>query len=441
MTGPGADATTGPDEEFDAIVVGAGPAGAAAAYRMAHAGLSVVLVERGSVPGSKCVSGGVLYSAVLNDLVPGFWERAPVERPITRHVTTFITEDASCAIDYRSAGLGRPPYNAFSVLRATFDPWFASLAEEVGAFLMPGVRVEEPVVEDGAVVGVRAKGEELRAKVVVAADGASSFLAQAAGLRPRNRPEQVALGVKGVLRVPREAIEERFALTGDEGAAHSFVGHVTHGLAGGAFLYTNVDSLSLGVVVRVDELARSGRKPHELFGELMTHPLLEPLLRGGELVEYGAHLVPEGGKAMAHRLSGAGIVVVGDAAGFAVNNGLVVRGMDLAIGSGVCAADTVVEAVGAGDVSARALAAYEERLASSFVLRDLDTYARAPHFLDRHRLYESYPKFLTELFDGVFHTDGTPREHLVTTARRAMRESGLHLPGLAGDALAAARAL
>jgi len=428
-------------DRFDAVVVGAGPAGSAAAYTMAQAGLSVVLVERGSAPGTKCVSGGVLYSAVLAELVPEFWENAPIERPITRHVTTFITDDASCAIDYRSSTLGRPPYNAFSVLRGKFDPWFAGLAEKAGAFLMPGVQVDGPVIEDGRVVGVRAQGDELRASVVVAADGASSYLAQAAGLRPPNRPEQVALGVKGVLRMPRETIEDRFGLVGQEGAAHGFVGQVTGGLVGGAFLYTNVDSLSVGMVVRVDELARSKRKPSQIFADLLAHPLLTPLVRDGELVEYSAHLVPEGGRSMAYKLSGAGIVVVGDAAGFAINNGLVVRGMDLAIGSGICAARTIIDAVSKGDVSARSLATYKDRLKAGFVLQDLDTYDRAPRFLDRHRLYEGYPRLLTGLCDGIFHLDGSPREHLITTAHRAVKASGLHLADLADDAIAAVRAL
>jgi electron transfer flavoprotein-quinone oxidoreductase len=165
------------------------------------------------------------------------------------------------------------------------------------------------------------------------------------------------------------------------------------------------------------------------------------LLREGELVEYGAHLVPEGGAGMTHRLFTDGMVVVGDAAGFAVNNGLVVRGMDLAIGSGVCAADAIIEANRLGDFSAHALRDYQDRLEDSFVMKDLHTYARAPHFFDRHRLYTAYPEFLTQVFHGVFSIDGTPREHMVTIARHAMKESGLKMTDMASDAAAAARSL
>ena len=175
-------------QDFDAIVVGAGPAGCAAAYQLAKAKLSVVLIERGQAPGGKNLSGGVLYSAVLNELIPDFYTDAPVERPITRHATTFLTEDSSCSLEYRSTTLGSPPYNAFSVLRSKFDAWFADVAERGGALLMPGIRVDAPLIESGVVVGIRAGEETLRARAVVAADGVNSFLAQAAGLRPRNAP-------------------------------------------------------------------------------------------------------------------------------------------------------------------------------------------------------------------------------------------------------------
>lgn len=428
-------------DTFDAIVVGAGPAGCAAAYRLAKAGLSVVLIERGATPGSKNLSGGVLYSAALNDLIPGFFTDAPVERAVTRHSTTFLTGDSSCSLDYRSSSLGTPPYNAFTVLRAKFDAWFATAAERAGALLMPGICIDGPLVEDGAVVGVQAGNETLRAHVVVAADGANSFLAQAAGLRPRNRARDVAVGVKGVVRLARETIEDRFALIDEEGAACSYVGEVTKGLAGGGFVYTNLDSLSVGIVVRVDELVESGTRSSNLLQEFLGHPLVQPLIRGGELVEYGAHLVPEGGTAMTGKLFGDGLLVAGDAAGFAVNNGLVVRGMDLAIGSGICAADTVIEARAVGDCSSAVLRGYGRRLEECFVMQDLRTFARAPHFLDRHRLYSTYPQFLTMLFHDVFHNDGSPRDHLSTTARHAMKASGLRTAGLASDALAAARAL
>ena len=221
------------EPDFDVVVVGAGIAGSVAAYRLAGHGLSVALIERG-LPGSKNLSGGVLYGSVLEDVFPGFADSAPVERRITRHVTTFLTPDSAVALDYSSDHLAG---NAVTVLRARFDPWLAGKAEEAGAFLMPEVRVDALLTEPGpggtTVVGVRAGDDELRARVVVAADGVNSFLATSVGLRRKPPTNHLAVGVKAVVRLPRSDIESRFGVSGDQGAAHGFVGDCTLGIGGG----------------------------------------------------------------------------------------------------------------------------------------------------------------------------------------------------------------
>jgi electron transfer flavoprotein-quinone oxidoreductase len=438
--------TTGAGElDFDVIVVGAGPAGATAAHRLASRGLSVVLIERGEVPGTKNLSGGVLYGAVLDELFPDFAGQAPIERRITRHVTTFLTPDSAVSLDYASRGLAAP-VNGVTVLRARFDPWLAGKAEEAGAFLMPGVRVDELLTEPGPggrpqVIGVRARDETLRASVVVAADGVNSFLAQGIGLRGKQPPRHLAVGVKAVVRMPAERIEDRFGVAPGEGAAHAIVGDCTLGIAGGAFLYTNRESLSLGVVLRLDALLSSGRSAIEVFEHCSQHPGLAPYLRDCEIVEYGSHLVAEGGHGMLGEIVGDGLVVVGEAAGLTINNGFTVRGMDLAIGSGVAAADAVVEAIGTGDVSSVGLAGYRSRLEDNFVLKDLRTYTGAPGFLERERLYGAYGELAADLFRGVFRFDGTPHRHLRVLARTAWKGSRLRLRDVLGDGWAGVRAL
>ena len=431
--------------DFDVIVVGAGPAGSVTAYLLAQRNLSVVLIERGQAPGAKNLSGGVLYGRVLDEVLPGFALEAPVERQITRHVTTFLTPDSAVSLDYASDTL-REPVNAVTVLRAKFDPWLAGKAEEAGVFLMPGVRVDSLLTEAGpdgrrTVVGVQAGDDQLRARVVVAADGVNSFLARGAGFRDKAPAHHMAVGVKAVIKLPRGVIEDRFRLTGDQGAAHAIVGDCTLGIGGGGFLYTNTESLSFGVVLRLDDLVASGRTAVEVFEHCIDHPGLAPYLRGGTILEYGSHLVAEGGYDMVGTLATNGLVLVGEAAGLTINSGLTVRGMDLAIGSAVAAADAVADAIGAGDVTQRGLAGYRRRLEQSFVLKDMRTYARAPRFFERAGMYGAYGELAAGVFHDVFALDGVPRRHLLGVARGALQRSGVGVRQLMSDGWAGVRAL
>ncbi len=429
------------EDKYDVIVVGAGMAGNAAALVLARAGLEVVLVERGPYPGSKNLSGGVLYGRVLHQLIPNYWEEAPVERFITNDVVSFITGDAFFNLDFKTRAFGEPPYNAFTVLRSKFDRWFAGKAEEAGAMLVPGIRVDRVLREGGKVVGVAAGEDELRAGVVIAADGASSFLAQEAGLRARLPTGQVGIGVKGVVSLPRQVIEERFHLAGSEGTAYSIVGFATRGVSGGGFLYTNLDSLSVGLVLNMEETVRAQLKPGDIFEDFLAHPMLAPLLKDGKLLEYGAHLVAEGGMEMVPRLYTDGMLVTGDAAGLSVNNGFVIRGMDLAIGSGVAAAETVIEAKARNDYSAAGLAAYQQKLEQSYVLADMRTYARAPRFLRNERLYQAYPALLAGLMSRIYDQQGKPKEHLMQALLKSLKENHVSLFDLARDGLNGGRDL
>ncbi len=429
------------EDKYDAIVVGAGMAGNAAALALARAGLEVVVIERGPYPGSKNLSGGVLYGRVLHQLIPNYWEEAPVERYVTNDVVTFMTGEAFVNLDFKTQAFAAPPYNAFTVLRGKFDRWFAEKAEAAGAMYVPGIRVDKVLRQDGRVVGVAAGDEEIHANVVIAADGANSFLTQEAGLRPRPPAGQVGIGVKELVGLPRATIEERFHLSGNEGAAYSIVGFATRGVSGGGFLYTNLDSLSVGLVLNLEELVQAKLKPGDIFEEFLAHPMLAPLLKDGALLEYGAHLVAEGGMALVPRLYTDGMLVAGDAAGLSVNNGFVIRGMDLAIGSGVAAAETVIEAKSRKDFSAQSLGAYQQKLESSYVMADMRTYARAPRFLQNERLYRAYPEVLTGLMQRIYDQQAQPKQHLMQAMMQSLKEGGLSLFDLARDGLNGGRDL
>jgi electron transfer flavoprotein-quinone oxidoreductase len=425
--------------DFDVIVVGAGIAGCVTAYQLARAGHDVLVVERGSQPGAKNLSGGVLYCRVMEQVWPDFIRQAPVERIITRNSLCFLNADSHVTIDYQDERLA-DPVNAVTVLRARLDPWLAHQCEQAGTVVMPGVLVESLIFDGDRVAGIRADGEELRARVVVAADGVNSFLCRDAGIRQKEPARHLALGVKSVIALPREVIEERFGLAGQAGAACAVVG-CTAGLGGGGFIYTNRESVSAGVVVRLDELARSAVSSSDLHDRFLSHPAIAPFIEGGEPLEYGCHLIAEGGRAMVHDLTRPGLVVVGDAAGLSLNTGFTVRGMDLAAGSGIAAATVIHAALDAGDTSLDALARYPAELERCFVGLDMKTFARAPGFLENPRMYQAYGQLAADVLHGIYDLDTSPRRHIAATGLRALRSSPVRISQLARDALSAVRSL
>ena len=425
-------------------MVGAGIAGCVTAYQLAQQGRSVVLIERGEAPGSKNLSGGVLYCRGMQEVFPDFLDEAPVERRITRNYINFLNAESSIGLDYKDTRLA-DPVNAVTVLRAKLDPWLAEKCEEAGVFIMSGVRVDRVLTEDGAngkrVVGVQAGEDELRAHVVVAADGVNSFIAQEVGLRAKQPLNHLATGVKCVVTLPRETIEARFNLTGDEGAAFAVVGDCTQGVGGGGFMYTNTDSISVGVVLRLDDLTAKRKVATDVFDHFLTHQFIAPYLEGGEVIEYGCHLVAEGGLDMIGEISMDGMIVVGDAAGLTLNTGLTVRGMDLAVASGVAAASGIAVALDQKDPSRLGLAGYREALLASYAGQDMKTYAKAPSFLEVERMYKDYGELIGNVLYGVFNLDNEPRGHLVKVALKAFKKSPVKLRHLISDGFAGGRAL
>ena len=429
------------EEKFTAIVVGAGPAGSTAAYVLAKEGHDVVLVERGTAPGSKNMYGGRMYSHALNRIMPGFWEEAPVERPIAQESITFLNGDQSVSINCRNMSWAAGAYHSFTLLRAEFDAWLASKAEEAGALLACGIRVDELLMDGGKVIGIRAGEDEMLADVVIAADGVNSLLAQKAGWAKMFAPRQVATGVKQIIELPAETISQRFQLEGNNGAALLFVGDCSNGMQGGGFLYTNKSSISLGLVINVGELQRCRVKLCDIMEDFRSNPHIAPLIEGGEVAEYSAHLVPEAGLAMTPQIYGDGMLVAGDAAGFVLNLGYTVRGMDFAIASGEAAARTVIEAKAGNDFSRRGLSRYEDLLKQSFVLRDLEAYRNAPEFLENERMFKAYPKLVTGLAGKLFTVDGAPPVHLMKMVLGQIKQSGISLIQLARDGWKGARNL
>jgi electron transfer flavoprotein-quinone oxidoreductase len=384
------------EEDFDAIVVGAGPAGSACAYTLAKAGKNVLLLERGDSAGAKNVSGGRLYTYALELVEPGLTQRAPLQRRIVREQIMLLSEGQATTIDHEEYGKEAQSY---SVIRATLDEWFAGEVEAQGASVVPGMRVDGLLEENGRIVGIRVGEDEMRAGVVVAADGVNSLLGQQAGLFPDVRGHAVGVGVKETIELPPAVINQRFGVKDGEGAARVAIG-CTEGISGGGFLYTNQDSVSLGIVFNPEQAARNGRQIQEIFQDFKLHPAIAALIEGGTSREYGAHLVPEIGlHGVPKRLYRDGLLVVGDAAQFGINTGMIIRGMDLALVSGLAAARAILQDGETGP-------AYMAQLEELMLLPNLRAYAEFHGIFGISRIFKEYPDLANEALRFLFNVDG-----------------------------------
>ncbi|MCL1976418.1 MAG: FAD-dependent monooxygenase [Firmicutes bacterium] len=420
---------------FDAIVVGAGPAGSAAAKIIARGGAEVALLERGLFPGAKNVSGAALYdTALLEKLYPGFYREAPVERYLTRKNLGFITEQQLLSIAYHDDNKSNLPYKGYSIQRGRLDRWLAQQAVNAGAHLFTQTLATEVIKQNNQITGiVLENGERLNAPLVIAADGANSLLARSAGLKKAPHAETTSLGVKEIIALPQKILEERFQLKGNEGASYEFVGMVSGLANGGGFLYTNRDSISIGIVAQLSTLQQHGLRPYDLLESFKEHPAIAPLLREGKTREYGAHLIPEGGFKELSRLTAPGIMVAGDAAGFVMVTGYLLLGINYALESGMLAGETALEALQNREYS-HSLQNYKNKLTQCGLLKTFSSMRGLPkNLVNNVNLQNRYPQLICDIMHNLYNVETKPLPKMLPLLWRSLQHSDIKLGSLLLD--------
>ncbi len=414
--------------DFDAIVVGSGLAGSVAALELARAGKAVLVVERGNFSGAKNMTGGRIYAHCLKSVFPDTYDEIPFERKVSHERISLMAPDANFTIDFTSDDLLADGQESYTVLRAPFDQWLQEQAEAAGAEYINGIAVESLMKDDaGRVTGVRAGEDEITAEVVLLCDGVNSLLTKEAVGYERPAAKYMAVGVKQVYELPEKEIDARFQCAPGEGAAWLFAGDATHGLFGGGIIYTNKESISIGIVAGIEAVANDATRPvYQMLEDLKAHPAVAPVISGAKLVEHSGHMVPEGGINMMPELTADGVLVAGDAAMMCVNLGYTVRGMDYAVAAGQIAGQQAAAALDAGDTSKAGLKRYVDALEDSFIMKDLRQFERVPAFMEGFdRMFKGYPEAARDMMNKMFVVDGTPVGPMKKTMKPIIKQLGI----------------
>lgn len=396
-------------ERYDVVVVGGGPAGLSTAYFLADKGYSVVVLERGSEPGSKNVFGGRIYSYPLYKYFPEWKRDAPIERWVRRETLSILCRENLTSIDYQ---ISRKPngYDSFTAFLSKFLKWLASRVEEKNALLATNVRVDEILFKDGVAYGVKAGEDKVEAEYVVIAEGANTLLLEKHGLREKTSPRDIAVGVKEVIKIGREKINERFCLGDEEGLAQFLVSPVF----GGGFIYTMKEYVSIGVVYRPYFCNQVEAK--DVIEELRMHPQISKLLKDGIVIEYSAHIIREGGyRDLMNKPFGRGYIIVGDAAGLILNTGFTVRGVDLAIESGRLAAEAIMKTPPGEELSI-----YMDLLRRSGMVDTLKKFRNVSRILSNQRIYVEYPDIICQILDKIYTVEEFP-ETLMESLKKSVK--------------------
>lgn len=397
------------DKKIDAIIVGAGPSGIACALTIKRGGYNPVVIEKSSHIGVKNLFGGAVYLESIKELFPDTYKNFPYERIIKKHNYVIFNKDESLSVSYK-----KNDENTISIYRRNFDSRLADEAKKEGVCFAIDTLVVDLIIKDKKIIGVKTEYEEIYAPIVIVAEGFNSLLLNKAGLKEATEPKDAILGVREVIKLQSDEINKRFNLKDNEGAMYEFFGGLNKEnedvpLAMG-FLYTFKNNVSIGVGVSMENLKNNKITPYEYLDRLKNNEFIKPLIEGGELLEYGAHSIPEGGYKKIPKLYHNGCMLVGDCANLV--DSIHFEGTNLAIKSGILAGKTAVIALSKNDFSEKVLKNYKKELYKSFVIRDLKTYKSVIETLFKRResVFSYYPKKIIEFFNIFTTPDNIPKK-------------------------------
>lgn len=383
--------------DTDVIVVGAGPSGIACAITIAKKGNKVLVIEKASDFGVKNMFGGAVYLESLKELFPDDYQNLPYERFLKSHNYVILNDENSVCVSYNSKNS-----DSATITRYSFDTYLAQKAMDLGVYFIQNTTVEDLILKEGNVVGVKTENEEIYSKIVVLAEGFNSILSEKTGLKKKTEPKDAILGVKETIRLSCELINERFQLQDNEGKMFQFFG----GLAKEnedipfalGFMYTFKNAVTIGVGVSMKSLQDCKVKPYEYLERLKEKPFVKNLLSGGEVIEYSAHSIPEGGYNELPKLYSNGVLLTGDAANLV--DSVHFEGTNLGIKSGIIAGEVCNMAIIKNDYSKKTLKEYKKALYKTFVIKDLKTYKDVIQTLFKRKssIFSFYPKQIDEFF-------------------------------------------
>jgi electron-transferring-flavoprotein dehydrogenase len=378
--------------DIDVLFVGAGPASLAGAAHLArlvsdhnaaggkHLEPSIAVLEKGREAGSHALSGAVVDPRALAELFPDDWRQAPFEAEVGQETVLFLTERGSVRIPILPPPLRN--HGSYVASLGRLVKWLARRVEDAGVDVFYEFPAVSALVENGRVVGVRTgdkgvgrhgekkanyeAGVDIRTQVVVLGEGPRGTLAKQLdaelGLGNGKNPQIYALGIKEVWDLPAGRVPAGQIL-------HTMGWPLDQHTFGGGFLYgMQHDQLIVGLVIGLD-YRNPLLDPHQEFQRLKTHPAIATLLAGGRMAFYGAKALPEGGWWSMPQLSGDGFLLIGDSASFLNSERL--KGIHLAMKSGMLAAETIFAGLVAGDLSAARLAEYPQRVERSWIRDEL----------------------------------------------------------------------